>query len=129
MEQLKRLTVAFWNSARQGKLLLETETCWFVLASALDLIVTYILLSHPVVRFVESNPVALFFLNHWGIKGLLGFKLAVVTFVVVLCQIIAHHNKRLARRVLFAGTAIVAGVVVYSVLLHQAATQSSLSLF
>lgn len=129
MEHLKRLTAAFWGAARQRKLPLETETAWFVLVSALDFFMTYIMLMHPEIRFVESNPIALFFLNHWGIKGLLGFKLAIVTFVVVLCQIIAQHNQRLARRVLYAGTTIVAAVFVYSVLLHQAATQSSLSVF
>lgn len=101
---------------------LETETSWFVLVSALDFFVTYILLRHPEIHFVESNPVAVYFLNHWGIKGLLAFKAAVVMFVVALCQIIARHNEGLARRVLFIGTAIVSVVVVYSVYLHQTHT-------
>src|SRR4051812_43350558 len=108
MEQLKRLTAAFWGAARLHKLPLETETAWFVLASALDFVMTYIMLTHPEIHFVESNPVALFFINHWGLKGLLGFKLAVVMLIVVICQIIAQHNLKLARRVLYGGTFVVA---------------------
>lgn len=129
MEQLKQLTAAIWGAARQRKFPLETETAWFVLASALDFGVTFIMLHHPEVRFVESNPVALFFIHHWGIKGLFLFKLAIVTLVVVICQIVARHNLKLARGVLVGGTAVVAGVVVYSVLLHQTATQGALSPF
>jgi hypothetical protein len=90
-----------------------------VLASALDFCMTYILLLHPEIHFVESNPIALFFLNHWGLKGLLLFKLVIVGMVAAICQVIARHNLNLARRVLYLGTAVVSGVVVYSVLLHQ----------
>ncbi len=129
MEQLKRLTIAFWDAARKGQILLESETSWFVLASALDFAMTYILLQHPHdedarFRFIESNPVAVFFLNHWGVKGLFCFKLAIVTLVVVICQIVARHNVKLARRVLYLGTAIVTTVVIYSMFLHQAHTRS-----
>ncbi len=128
MEQLKRLTIAFWGAARKGKILLETETSWFVLASALDFFMTYIMLRHaehdphPSFRFIESNPIASFFLNHWGVKGLLYFKLSIVAVVVVICQVIARHNVQLARRVLYLGTAIVSAVVIYSMFLHQAHT-------
>ena len=119
----KRSDGGFWNAARRGKLPLETESAWFGLVSALDFFMTYILLQHPEIHFVESNPIALFFLSHWGIKGLLLFKLAVVVFVAAICQIIACHNLQLAQRVLYVGTAIVAAVVVYSVYLMQAANR------
>ena len=124
MEALKRISTSCWGAVRLPKVHLETETAWFVLASALDFAMTYMMLVHQEVTFVESNPIALFFINHWGIKGLLCFKLAVVTFVAVICQIIARENLRLGRRVLYAGTTIVGAVVVYSVLLHRAATMS-----
>jgi hypothetical protein len=124
MEALKRISTSCWDVARHHKLPLETETAWFVLASALDFMMTYIMLQHQEVQFVESNPIALFFINHWGIKGLLYFKMAVVAFVALICQIIARENLQLGRKVLFAGTAIVGTVVVYSVLLHQSATQA-----
>jgi hypothetical protein len=122
MEALKRISTSCWGAVGLPKVQLESETAWFVLASALDFAMTYIMLHHQEVHFVESNPIALFFMNHWGIKGLLLFKFSVVMFVAVICQIIARQNLQLGRRVLFVGTAIVASVVVYSVLLHQSAT-------
>ena len=123
MEELKRFGIHFWGAAKQGKLPVESETAWFILVSALDFAMTYIMLQQEDSRFVETNPIALFFINHWGIKGLFAFKLAIVLFVALICQIIAHHNRPLARRVLFTGTAIVASVVVYSIYLHQTSNQ------
>lgn len=126
MEQLKRLTIAFWDAARLGKIPLESETIWFVVVSALDYFMTYTMLQHPDenFRFIESNPIASFFLNHWGIKGLLYFKLTIVTVVVVICQIVARQNIKLARGVLYLGTTIVSAVVIYSLYLHQIHTQT-----
>lgn len=126
MEELKQIGVRLWSAARKRKLvLLETETSWFALASALDFAVTYILLHHPEVHFVESNPVALFFINHWGIKGMFWFKLSVVILVAMICQIVARRNLELARNVLYLGTAVVGGVVVYSVFLYSSATATA----
>lgn len=122
MEALKRISTSCWDAARHRKLPLETETAWFVLASLLDFFMTYVMLQHQEVQFVESNPIALYFINHWGIKGLLCFKLGVVAFVSLICQVIARENLKLGRKVLFAGTAIVSIVVVYSIVLHQTAT-------
>ncbi len=122
MEALKRISTSCWIAVRPAKFHLETETAWFILASALDFAMTYMMLKHQEVHFVESNPIALFFLNHWGIKGLLYFKLGVVLFVAAICQIIARENLKLGRRVLYAGTTIVGAVVIYSVLLHRSAT-------
>ena len=124
MEALKRISTSCWEAVGFPKIRLESETAWFILASALDFAMTYIMLQHQEVQFVESNPIALFFINHWGIKGLLCFKLSVVAFVSLICQIIARHNLQLGRKVLIAGTAIVGTVVVYSILLHQSATMS-----
>ena len=126
MGPLKRLAVALWTAVRQRKLLLESETAWFALASALDFIMTYIMLWHTDAGFIESNPIAVFFLHHWGLKGLFTFKLVVVTFVIVLCQIIARHNYQRARGVLYISTAIVSAVVIYSMLLHYTHTRESL---
>lgn len=115
--------------ARNSKLLLlEAETSAFILASAMDFAVTFLMLNHEQVQFIESNPIAAFFLNHWGVKGLFLFKLAVVTLIVVICQFVARHKVQLARGVLIVGTAVVTAVVIYSVYLHQSATQAVESL-
>lgn len=93
---------------------LEHETGLFILVSALDFWMTYQLLMHPEAMFVESNPIALWFLHHWGLKGMLFFKMSIVAIVAVICQVIALQNVQTARRVLWAGITIVGSVVIYS---------------
>ncbi len=101
-----------------GRIPLETETCWFILANLLDFVVTYRMIVHgnaAGVRFGESNPFAAYFLNHWGVEGLLKFKLAVVVFVCVVAQIAYRHKPELARFLLIVGTVAVTAIVIYSV--------------
>lgn len=96
-----------------GQLPLETETTQFILVNVLDFFMTYWLLQTG--RFRESNPVADYFLASWGpVKGMLLFKLALVTFVCLIAQIVAIWNLDRARWLLRLGTAIVAIVVIYS---------------
>jgi hypothetical protein len=118
VNDLKRLARQFWIELIERKLPLETETSWFLMVSSLDFIMTYLLLVHPEIHFVETNPIALFFYYRWGFKGLLGFKLFMAAFVAILCQIIARKKRNVARRVLQVGTLIVGIVVVYSLCLY-----------
>ncbi|MCG6158052.1 DUF5658 family protein [Rubinisphaera margarita] len=94
---------------------LESETTIFILVSALDIFMTWILLSGD--GFRESNPIAKYFLDRWGRKGFVGFKFASVAVVCVIAQIVASKNLRLARLLLLFGTAVVGAVVVYSFVL------------
>lgn len=94
---------------------LETESSWFVLANFLDGVLTWLLLRRP--GFVESNPIARYFLHHWGVAGMNYFKLAVVFFVLLIAQVVAHYNYQSARFLLVVGTGVVAIVVAYSMLL------------
>jgi hypothetical protein len=98
-----------------GRLLFELETLRFILVSALDLMMTSLLLRQP--HFTEANPVALVFLDHWGLAGMVWFKLMMVTCVVALTQTIARHRPETARRLLDFATFLCAAVVVYGVLL------------
>jgi len=95
---------------------MESETTLFILVSAMDIIMTWILLSNG--GFVESNPVANFFLAHWGKKGFVGFKFASVLTVCISTQLIARKHLRLARLILSAGTLVVGCVVIYSLSLY-----------
>lgn len=95
---------------------METETTLFILVSVFDIVMTWILLSGG--GFVESNPVANFFLAHWGKKGFVGFKFASVMVVCVSTQLISTKNLRLATFILNAGTLVVATVVIYSLSLY-----------
>lgn len=104
-----------------GHLPLETETTYFILVNLLDFFMTYWLLiagARGNLRFVESNPVARYFIESWGpVKGMLGFKLAVVTFVCVVAQLIAIRREDLGRKVLQFGTLATGAVVAYSLAL------------
>ena len=105
----------FWGF-RQN-LPLETETTIFILVNVLDFAMTYWMLMHRELglgNFSESNPVARFFLDHWGVKGLLIFKMAIVAFVCVIAQIVATKREASARFLLVVGTIVVSAVVIYS---------------
>lgn len=99
-----------------GQTAAPNELIAFVFVNALDVFATYWLLAHGGYR--ESNPIALFFINHWGIRGMVYFKFGVVAFVCVLAHIVGMANPRLASRFLIFGTLLVAGVVVYSLVLY-----------
>ena len=105
---------------RQG-LPLERETAFFILASALDVMMTWYLLMHggsdDRTWFVESNPIPRYFLYSWGFDALVYFKFAIVAVVAVICQIIARSKLEVARRVLNFATVVVTGVVIYSIVL------------
>jgi hypothetical protein len=104
--------------AVRSQIRLERETCLFALASALDFLMTWSLLRCQCptadVEFVESNPVASFFLNNWGLIGLIVFKLVMVCVVAAVCQAIASRRIGAARRVLQFAAVAASLVVVYS---------------
>ncbi len=115
-----------------GTAAVQQESLLFVLVSAMDVFMTYILLSQSgSVMFVESNPVARYFIAGWGPKGMIYFKFAMVAFVCVLAQIIARRKPRVARWLLLGATGVVSLVVVYSLRLllmhgHMAGFEESL---
>ena len=105
----------FWGFRQ--KLPLETETTVFILVNVLDFAMTWWMLMHRELGmgdFYESNPVARYFLDHWGVKGLLMFKMAVVAFVCLIAQIVATKKEASARSLLVVGTIVVSAVVIYS---------------
>ncbi|WP_010585048.1 DUF5658 family protein [Schlesneria paludicola] len=94
----------------------ETLILWIV--SGLDVTMTLHLLWRGDIQFVESNPFAGYFLDHWGVTGMAGFKAAMTLLVSVIVQVVAYRDPVLARRVLSIGTVIIVFVVIYSVWLH-----------
>lgn len=82
----------------------------------MDVVMTVILL-----RFnaTEANPIANYFLQHFGIIGMMLFKLLIVLAVCAIAQWISHRSVWKARLILVGGTFIVAGVVVYSMFLAR----------
>jgi hypothetical protein len=103
-----------WHSLPLPALRLEVETLVYFIVNALDVWMTYLLLTHEKFEFIEANPLARYFLYGWGAKGLVWFKVSLVGLVTLICQVIARKRPDIARRVLLMAIAIVSGVVIYS---------------
>ena len=97
-----------------GKLPLQNQTTWFILANALDIYLTYL---HLVSGNYEANPIAAFFIKQWDVLGMVAYKMTTVATVCVIAQIIALKSLQKAVWLLNFGTAFIACVVVYSFLL------------
>lgn len=113
-----RLTAArLWTVVLRG-IPLEFETLLFVVASTLDAVMTWKLItgqfSNGRIWFVESNPIARYVLYSWGLDAMIYFKFGMVAFVVTICQVIARSKLDVARRLLLFATVVVSGVVLYS---------------
>lgn len=102
----------FWKK----NILLEKPTRAFVALNIMDLVMTFFLLNHG--GFRESNRVADFFLDRWGIVGMVWFKIISVMVIVVIAQIVARERIRTARFLLYFGCVVMAGVVIYSASLY-----------
>ena len=119
-DQTRRKSVNRRNSWRPWhRLPLESETAFFILVNVLDFFITYRLLWTT--THVEANPIARYFLEGWGIKGMLYFKLAMVLCVCVIAQIVATSRPNVARWLLIGLSCVVGAVVVYSLFLLRAA--------
>ncbi len=94
---------------------LEAETVRFLIVSIGDIFLTYYLLSGG--GFTEANPIARFFIESWGPKGMVYFKFSMVSVVAVIAQIIARNRLETARRLLNFATVVVTIVLLYSLYL------------
>ena len=101
-----------WRHWARRRLPLESETATFILANALDVFLTVLLLYRG--THGEGNPLAKWFLDRWGVAGMVYFKFGMVAFVCVIAQVIARRRPATARRLLYATTAMVGAVVAYS---------------
>ncbi len=98
-----------------------------MLVSILDIVATFLALRYSGegrlrVNIVESNPIAMWVLHHWGVTGMAVFKLLMTGIVVAIAVGIESRRPRLARALLWGGIIVVAAVVIYSarlILMHQ----------
>ncbi len=67
---------------------------WFILASALDLLLTWVIL---VQGGLEANVVADLVIRRYGLWGLLAFKFGLVVFVVFVSEIVGQRRPALGR--------------------------------
>ena len=95
--------------------LLEFEKTLFVVINLMDVVMTFLLLNHG--SFYESNPIADFVLQRWGIVGMTLFKLSVVGVVLAIANLVAIWRLETSRNLLRFGSLLVGSVVAYSVFL------------
>jgi Domain of unknown function (DUF5658) len=113
---------SFWHTIFRHPLPLQRESALFLLASVLDVMMTYLMLwdvpePEGRVMFYESNPVARWFLKDWGLTGIIAFKFTMVAVVEVIAHIVALRQLQVGRRLLEFGTIVVSLVVLYSMYL------------
>ncbi len=94
-----------------GKLLL------FALLSGADLLLTWRLVQHSAGQVYESNPLANWWLRHYGWLGLAVYKGLAVGLVLALWAIVVRSRPRVGRWMLTFACSAVAVVVLYSSLL------------
>ena len=95
--------------------LLEFEKTMFVVINLMDVVMTFLLLNSG--SFYESNPIADFVLQRWGIVGMTLFKLSVVGVVLTIANLVAIWRLETSRNLLRFGSLLVGSVVAYSVFL------------
>jgi hypothetical protein len=111
-----------WHTIFRLALPLQRESALFLIVSVLDVMMTYLMLydiPEPEGRamFYESNPVARYIFEGWGLRGIVIFKFSMVAVVEVIAQVVALRKLELGRRLLEFGTVVVALVVLYSMYL------------
>lgn len=76
-------------------MLYENHYTWFVFVSALDVMLTWVIL-HAGGR--EANHLAAAVLERFGLEGLVVFKFALVILVIAICEIVGRRNLATGRR-------------------------------
>ncbi|MBI1311985.1 hypothetical protein GC176_11890 [bacterium] len=89
------------------------EVWLFGVLSAADIALTYVLIGH--FDHVEGNPIAAYFVEGWGLKGMIWFKVGLVTIILGVCHFVRPHRPVAARSIMRLGVLAVTAVVVYSV--------------
>lgn len=88
------------------------EYVWLVFVSSLDIIMTWAIMTKFGGR--EANPLANLYLSLHGFKGLVIFKFCIVTFVVVICEVVGRSDDRRGRWLARVGIGISAIPMVVS---------------
>lgn len=91
------------------------EVWLFLIFSVADISLTYVLIGYY--GHAEGNPVARYFVDGWGLKGMIWFKLSLAGIMLGATHMVVPHRPVTARAVVRLGLLAAAGVVVYSVAL------------
>ena len=91
-------------------LILGQEYFAFLLLNLFDLFLTGYIFKN---EGQEANGFALWILNHFGLAGFAVYKFLMVTFLIVVCEVIALFNLPRARLVILGGCAVYVLVVMW----------------
>jgi hypothetical protein len=87
---------------------------WFVLVSALDIMLTWVVLH---VGGREANALADRVIFHFGLPGLVTYKFVLVIVVVAICEFVGRRKRETARKLLSVGIMITCMPVVLALAL------------
>jgi len=73
---------------------------WFVFFSALDIMLTWVILHFG---GGEANSLAARIIWHFGLPGLVIYKFALVTIVILICEVVGRKQRESARKLLSVG--------------------------
>ncbi len=110
----KTLPSVLWEIVRAGALeasQLQLPSLLLLGLSLGDIVVTFLLLTRSQ-GYVESNPVAEWFLARWNFRGMFLFKLGAIAAAITLGEIIERRKPGLGRLVLWV-CCIVSAIVVW----------------
>jgi len=96
----------------QPALRYQNEYLWFVFVSAMDLMLTWVILYRG---GQELNWVAAAVIRAFDLWGLLAFKFALVILIVVLCEAVGRRNYRAGARLARVAVAVAAIPVVAAI--------------
>jgi hypothetical protein len=106
--------LSFIMQSRRTPVRYPNEYVWFVFVSALDLMLTWIVL-HFGGR--EANGIANTILRNFGLVGFVIFKFGLVVLVICICEVVGRHNDRVARRIAMFAVGVTCLPVLLSILL------------
>jgi hypothetical protein len=76
---------------------------WFVLLSALDIIMTYVVLW---AGGYEANSYAAGIIHRWGVPGMAIYKCVLIAIVVGICELVGRRNIRAGRNLATAAVVL-----------------------
>src|SRR5260221_1172257 len=81
---------------RRRGMLYENTYVWLIFVSCMDIMMTWVVLWHG---GREVNVLARVILSHFGLPGMVIFKLGIVLGVVGMCEMIGRRNLETGRKV------------------------------
>jgi len=92
----------------------QTGYVWFIFVSSLDIMLTWLILSKG---GSEVNPVAKLVIDAWGLPGAIIFKLSLMLFVIIACEIVGRKSDLKGRVLALVAILISSFPVVWSLTL------------